>query len=411
MKADKTELSGLMSDQLYNRILPFWYGPALDRTNGGWMGWLSNDLKPDRSQPKGLILNTRILWTFSAAHRVRREGLYHDMSDRALDVVMNKFWDAEHGGAFWQLDDEGRLRDGHKKIYGQSFYIYSLVEYHLAFNSAPALARAKELFELVERYGHEPAYGGYIEVCKRDWTEAGSEARLSDKDLNAKKSMNTNLHILEAYTNLYRAWKEPRLATRLRELIRLFLDKILDPRTLHYHHFFDDQWRVLSDTYTFGHDIEGSWLMCEAAELLGDPALIKEVQSVAVRMAEVTLREGIATSGALNYEGKDGKVIDQGKEWWPQAEAVVGFVNAYQLTNDDRFMEAAAGVWEFSERNLVDRVHGEWFWRINEADEVDLTRPKVSEWKAPYHVSRACLETIRRLGGSPVHGLHSNEVK
>jgi mannobiose 2-epimerase len=253
------------------------------------------------------------------------------------------------------------------------------------------------LFDLIERHAHDSKHGGYIEVCRRDWSEAGAEARLSDKDMNEKKSMNNHLHVLEAYTNLYRAWPEPRVAERLRELIQLFEQRILDAGTLHFHHFFDETWRVRSDTYTFGHDIEGTWLLCEAAEVLGDAALLKRVQAVALRMAEVALREGMDADGALSYEGKNGKVIDPGRECWPQAEAVVGFLNAFQLSGDAKYFAAARRVWDFIENRLVDRVHGEWFWRINADGRPDLKLPKVSEWKGPYHGSRACLETLHRL--------------
>jgi mannobiose 2-epimerase len=394
---DLKDFSQRVGDQLFGHIMPFWCGPALDHEQGGWMGWLSNELKPDRTQPKGLIVNSRILWAFSAVHRARPEKLFQQMAGRALDFVMNRFWDAQHGGAFWRLDDTGRVLDDSKKIYGQAFYIYALAEYHQAFGGKAALERAIQLFELIERHAHDPRHGGYIEVCRRDWSEAGAEARLSDKDMNEKKSMNNHLHVLEAYTNLYRAWREPRVAERLRELIQLFEQRILDARTQHFNHFFDETWRVRSDTYTFGHDIEGTWLLCEAAEVLGDAALLKRVQAVALRMAEVTLREGMDADGALGYEGKGGNVIDPGRECWPQAEAVVGFLNAFQLSGDAKYFAAARRVWDFIENRLVDRVHGEWFWRINVDGRPDLKLPKVSEWKGPYHGSRACLETLHRL--------------
>ena len=220
------------------------------------------------------------------------------------------------------------------------------------------------MFELIERHAHDPKHGGYIEVCRRDWSEAGAEARLSDKDMNEKKSMNNHLHVLEAYTNLYRVWPEPRVAQRLRELIQLFEQRILDPRTKHLNHFFDEEWRVRSDTYTFGHDIEATWLLCEAAEVLGDAALRRQAEAVALPMAEVVLREGIDTDGALRYEGKGGKIIDGGKECWPQAEAVIGFLNACQISRDEKYLAAMLRVWDFIANQLVDRVHGEWFWRI-----------------------------------------------
>ena len=377
--------------------MPFWCGPAVDHEQGGWMGWLSNDLRPDRTQPKGLIVNSRILWAFSAVHQARPEKLFRQMADRALDWVMNRFWDAEHGGAFWRLDDAGRVLDDSKKIYGQAFCVYALAEYHRAFGAPAALARARELFGLIERHAHDSRFGGYVEVRRRDWSEAGPDARLSDKDMNEKKSMNNHLHLLESYTNLYRVWKEPRVEQRLRELTRLFEQRILDSRTKHFNHFFDEEWRVRSSSYTFGHDIEGTWLLCEAAEVLGDAGLLKQAGAVALPMAKVVLKEGIDADGALRYEGRGGAIIDAGKECWPQAEAVVGFLNAFQLSGDARFFEAARRVWDFIENRLVDRVHGEWFWRITPEGGVDTTLPKVSEWKGPYHGTRMCLETLRRL--------------
>jgi len=391
------DFSRLAENQLFGHILPFWCGPALDHENGGWMGWLSNDLQPDRSQPKGLIVNSRILWAFSAVHRARPEKLFQELAGRAFDFVADKFWDAKHGGAFWRLDDSSRVVDDSKKIYGQAFCIYALTEFHRAFGSQIALARAKELFELIERHAHDSKFGGYIEVCNRDWSEAGSEARLSDKDMSEKKSMNNHLHVLEAYANLYRIWKNPRVEKRLRELIKLFQERILDTRTQHFHHFFDEAWSVRSDTYTFGHDIEGSWLLCEAAEVLDDEALLKNMRATALRLAEAALNEGVASDGGLRYEGKGGKIIDHGKECWPQAEAAVGFLNAFQISDDEKFLVAARRVWNYIETNLVDRVHGEWFWRISPDGRPDAKLPKVSEWKGPYHGTRACLEIIRRL--------------
>jgi cellobiose epimerase len=394
--AELEQFSAQVSEHLFGFYLPFWCGPALDPKNGGWMGWLSNDLKSDRSQPKGLIVNARILWAFSAVHQVRPEPLYFEMASRAFDFVMNKFWDSEHGGAFWRLDDEGKVIDDSKKIYGQAFYIYALAEFHRAFGSRAALARAKELFELVEHHAHDEKFGGYIEVCNRDWSEAAS-ARLSEKDLAEKKSMNNHLHVLEAFTNLYRVWREPRVAERLRELIEIFLVRVLDKKTKHLHHFFDEQWRVRSDTYTFGHDIEASWLLCEAAEILDDAKLPAHVCGIALQMAEAVFNEGFGADGGLCYEGRNGRIIDEARECWPQAEAMVGFLNAYKLSPNKVFLSAALQTWKFIESNLIDRVHGEWFWRINADGKPDAKLPKVSEWKGPYHATRACLETMRRV--------------
>jgi mannobiose 2-epimerase len=386
-----------VSEHLFGHILPFWCGPALDKKNGGWMAWLTNDLQADRARPKGLIVNSRILWAFSAVHQVRQEPIYRAMAERAFDFVMNRFWDARSGGAFWRLNDKGEVINDSKKIYGQAFYIYALTEFHRAFHSPPALERAQQLFQLIELHARDKKFGGYVEVCNHDWTVADASARLSEKDMNEKKSMNNHLHVMEAYTNLYRVWREPIVAERLRELIEIFLTRILDARTKHFHHFFDEQWHVRSDTYTFGHDIEGSWLLCEAAEELGDAKLLERVRAVAVQMAETIFNEGFSADGGLCYEGKDGKIIDPGRECWPQAEAMVGFLNAFELSHDGKFLAAALRVWNYIEEKIVDRVHGEWFWRINADGKPDAKLPKVSEWKGPYHGTRACLETVRRI--------------
>ncbi|HXS67283.1 MAG TPA: AGE family epimerase/isomerase [Candidatus Polarisedimenticolia bacterium] len=391
------QFSAQAAEHLFGHILPFWCGPALDNKNGGWMAWLSNDLKPDRSKPKGLIVNARILWTFSAVYRVKPDPLCQEMAQRAFDVVMNKFWDTKHGGAFWQLNDQFKVIDDSKKIYGQAFYMYALTEFHHAFGSEVALERAAWLFELIDRHARDAQFGGYFEVRRRDWSEAAADARLSDKDMNEKKSMNNHLHVLEACTNLYRARREPRVAGRLRELIEIFLTRILDARTKHLNHFFDEQWNVRSDTYTFGHDIEASWLLCEAAEELGDKNLFQRVRELAVQMTDAVFNEGLSADGALCYEGKDGKIIDTGSESWPQAEALIGFLNAFEISRDGKFLAAALRVWSYINQKIVDRAHGEWFWRINPDGKPDATLPKVSEWKGPYHASRACLEILRRV--------------
>jgi mannobiose 2-epimerase len=391
-----SEFASRVHDQLFGHILPFWTGPALDREQGGWLAWMSNDLSVDRSQPKGLILNSRILWAFSAVYRAQPQPLYQEMAHRAFEVVMNGFWDPQFGGAFWRLDGGGRMLDDSKKTYGQAFYIYALAEYLMAFGESAALARAKEMFELIERHTHDPESGGYLEMRRRDWSEA-TDVRLSDKDMNEKKSMNNHLHLLEAYANLWRVWREPRVECRLRELIELFERRILDAQSGHLQHFFDERWQLRSATYTFGHDIEASWLLWEAAEVLEDAALLRRLRKVVLRIAEIVLKEGIDADGGLCYEGKAGKVIDRRKEGWPQAEAVVGFLNAFQLSGDVKYLEAARRVWAYIEQHLVDRVHGEWFWRINADGRPDPELPKVSEWKGPYHGSRVCLETLRRL--------------
>lgn len=382
--------------ELHRDIIPFWLTHAVDDEHGGFIGQMSNDLTVDRTAHKGLILNARLLWTFSALSRFEPDGRHLGLARRAYDYLDEHFWDERFGGAFWRVDHRGRPLDDKKKIYGQAFYVYALSEFHLATRHAAALERAQELFTLIERHSSDATHGGYVETCHRDWTVA-EEARLSDKDMNEPKSMNNHLHVLEGYTNLCRAWPDAMVRRRLAGLIDVFNRHIIDARTFHFGHFFDEAWRPKSDTYTFGHDIEGSWLLCEAAEVLGGPERVRAVAETTLKIAEVVREQGLDEDGGLFYEGRAGDVIDTNKEWWPQAEAVVGFLNAYQLSGRRHFFEAARHCWDFIERHVVDRDHGEWFWRVARDGTPDPTEPKVSEWKSPYHNVRACLETIRRL--------------
>ncbi len=393
---DLREFRQRVRDELYGDIIPFWIKHGFDREHGGFIGYMSNDLVVDPRAYKGLILNARLLWTFSSMSRFDPDPLYLDLALRAYQNLNENFWDERFGGAFWCLDAQGRLLDDKKKIYGQAFCVYALSEYCLATDDPAALERAKALFGLIEQHSHDATGGGYFETCHRDWSLA-EDARLSDKDMNEKKSMNNHLHVLEGYTNLFRVWPDSAVAARLTELIGIFQKHILDSTACHFGHFFDETWRPKSDSYTFGHDIEGAWLLCEAADVLGRPELSRDVTEMSLKIAQAVYEQGLDDDGGLFYEGRDGTVVDSNKEWWPQAEAVVGFLNAYQLSAQAHFLEASWRCWEFIEQRIVDRVHGEWFWRVARDGTPDPNEPKVSEWKSPYHNSRACLEALGRL--------------
>jgi mannobiose 2-epimerase len=385
-----------IAEELKADILPFWIQNTLDHEHGGFIPRLTNDLKPNWHGPKGLILNARILWTFSAVHRFEASTVSREMACKAYDYLARYFEDRDFGGVYWFLNPQGQVIDDSKKIYGQAFYIYALAEFHRAFGGKPALQTAINLFGLIEKHAHDAQFNGYVEACNRNWSEA-ADLRLSAKDQNEKKSMNNHLHVLEAYTNLHRVWQSPVLRDRLVELIELFEQKITDPASFHFHHFFDEQWTVKSRSYTYGHDIEGSWLLSEAAEVLGDPAIISRVSELSVKIARAVLDEGLDRDGGLCYEGRAGKVVNANREFWPQAEAVVGFLNAYRISRDLAFYDAAVRAWNYIEAHLVDRTHGEWFWRVDRQGNPDQSEFKVSEWKCPYHNGRACLEAIRRL--------------
>lgn len=382
--------------ELFENITPFWIKYSRDNQYGGFYGRISNDLKIDHEASKSLILNTRILWTFSVLYQFRKTDDFLFMAERAYNYVLNHFFDQEMGGVYWLLDYKGQVIDNRKKIYGQAFTIYALTEYYAATQNEKVLDQAIAIFNLIEKYNYDKVNGGYFEASNRDWTIA-EDLRLSTVDMNEKKSMNTHLHLMEAYTTLYKVWKDDLLKSRLEGLIHNFTDHIINSDTHHFILFQDELWRSKSDHISFGHDIEGSWLLCEAADMLGKPKLQKKIEDVAVKIVNVTLAEGFSKNYTI-YAERDGKgEICESIEWWQQIEAIVGFINAYQITNDDAYLEKAIRCWQVIEDKIADKNYGEWFFGILPDGRPDNSRFKVSEWKGPYHNSRACMEIIKRL--------------
>lgn len=379
-----------------DNILSFWLENTIDRKYEGFYGEITNDLKIKHNANKGLILNTRILWTFATAYRLYGDISYLEISKRAFDYLIKYFWDQKYSGVYWMLNYKGQPFDTKKKIYGQAFAIYGLSEFYRATGEEEALNKAKILYRLIEKNSHDLKNKGYIEGFNRDWSPAVN-MRLSDESQSEKKSMNTLLHLLEAYTNLYRVWKNNELETKLRELIEIFIQYIIDPETYHFRLFFNENWKVKSEKISYGHDIEGSWLLVEAAVLLGNKELITQVKEKAVKMAEVTLQEGLASDGSLFNEGTSKSVIDFNRYWWVQAETVVGFLNTYQLTKREEFLQAALKCWEYIENFIIDRKYGEWFWLVDNKGRPSYEIPKVNAWKGPYHNSRTCFEVLNRL--------------
>lgn len=382
--------------EFYEGLLPFWRTQVLDYQHGGFIGRMSNDLTIDRRAPKGLILNTRLLWTYSALFRYTEDDSFLTLARRAYEHLNTHFLDEKFGGAFWFIDAQGTVLDGKKKTYGHAFFIYALVEYVLATQDKAAEKLAIDLFNIVEQHTYDSEFKGYLETFERNWSEA-EDARLSSIDMNEKKSMNTHLHVLEAYTHLYRIWKNKTLELKLNELIHVFLDYIVDPTTFHFKLFFDPPWNSKSDRISFGHDIEGSWLLCEAADVLGDAELQAKVRDVALNMASAVLKSGVDRDGGIFYEGEPTGIVDSDKHWWPQAEGVVGFLNAYQLTHDEQYLNAAIKTWDFIEKYIIDKKDGEWFWSVSKDHKPSTDQPKVSEWKSPYHNCRACMEILTRI--------------
>ena len=384
-----------LTKELQDNILPFWMCTMVDKENGGFYGRMdgNNIIHPHAN--KGLILNSRLLWTFSAMYQFQPTSEYQEMAYRAFDYLKKYFLDAIYGGMYWQVDYAGKPVDRKKQIYAQAFAIYGLSEYYKAFRIPKALELAIYLFEKIEEYSFDSQYNGYFEAFSQDWRLL-DDLRLSEKDANELKSMNTHLHILEAYANLYKIWPDTILKRQLINLVQVFLEKILDAETYHFHLFFDEIWTVKSDTISFGHDVEGSWLLQEAAEALGDQELLSSIKKIALKMVNVALKEGFATDGSIYYEKRNNHV-DTDRHWWLQAEALVALINAWEISKDDKYLKKAKKTWKFISKKIVDRQNGEWFNKVSKQGKVSKDEDKAGFWKCPYHNTRSCIEVINRL--------------
>lgn len=389
-------LADRIEADLRGNILPFWIRHVALPGPRTFIGGLSNDLRVDPAAERGCLLTTRILWTYAAAYRRYAEPAQLDMAHLAYEDLMTRFHDPVHGGFYWSIAADGSVGRDRKQVYGQAFAVYALTEYHVASGRREPLDTAIATQRLIEERSRDAHHGGYLEAFDRTWAPI-ADMRLSEVDLNEPKSQNTHLHILEAYTNLLLIRPDDALRRTQAGLVDLMLSRILKPATGHLGLFFALDWTLRSDRISYGHDIEAAWLLTEAAEVVGDPALLARVRAAALTIADATLAEGIDTDGAIFNEGGPAGLTDTNKEWWPQAEAVVGFLNAYQIRPDIRYLDAARRAWEFIEARLIDRRHGEWFRGVTRDGTVIPSHLKVGFWKCPYHNGRTGLEAVRRL--------------
>jgi len=338
-------------------------------------------------------MHARILWTFSAAYRVLRRDAYRQIAERAYCYLRDYFLDKQYGGVYWELDFRGHPVNRKKQTYAQGFALYAFSEYYRATGCPEALDYAKKQFYQIERC-KDDELGGYREAFTEDWQPI-ADMRLSAKDENEAKTMNTHLHILEPYTNLLRVWMDEDLMKAQADLITLFLERIYSEATGHLQLFFDETWQVKGEAQSFGHDIEAVWLLLEAAKVLGDPDLLEKVKAVVIPIGHAAL-QGILPDGGLAYERKGGH-WDRERHWWVQAEAVLGFSYLGQMLDDGFFQEKAESIWSYIQSNMVDHEGGEWYWSRLENGKVNDKEDKAGFWKCPYHNGRMCLEMIENF--------------
>lgn len=384
-----------MLSELTGNILPFWMHRMADRKYGGFKGRMTGTGKDDPEAIKGAILNARILWTFSAAYRITGKPEYLEYATMAKTEITERFYDKRYGGVYWSLSCDGKPEDTKKQIYAIGFAIYGLSEFTRATGDAEALEYAVRLFHDIEEHSADHTLNGYFEAFSEDWGKIG-DMRLSEKDLNECKTMNTHLHILEPYTALYRVWKTPELEERLRNLIDIFTGKILDHTTGHLQLFFNEHWESRHRIVSYGHDIEASWLLYEAASVLEDKELLAEIRETAEIIAD-SAAEGYIPGGGMIYEfHSDTGAIDADRHWWVQAEATVGYFNLWQITGRSDALEKSIGCWEFIKKNIIDTYGGEWFWSLRADGTTNKDDDKAGFWKCPYHNGRMCMEIIER---------------
>ena len=414
-----------MRDVLENNILRFWLDKMQDTENGGFYGRMDGHMQLYPEAEKGAILNARILWSFSAAYRVLGNQEYLDAATRAKDYIIEHFVDKEYGGVYWSVDYKGTPLDTKKQFYAIGFAIYGLTEYVRATGDREVLDYALELYECIEEHALDHEHNGYIEACTREWGEI-ADMRLSEFDANYPKSQNTHLHIIEPYTNLLRCLKDlhaqescdyvpvlgsvlpvgisvpPELLLRvegsLRNLIDIFTDKILNPETHHLDLFFEMDWtRGAGHLESYGHDIECSWLMHEAALVLDDKQVLEKVEPI-VQMVAKASEKGIRPDGAMIHEANlNTGHADDDLHWWVQAENVVGWLSIYQYFGDEEALQKANTCWEYIKQHLIDYDNGEWFWSRRKDGTLNMDDDHAGFWKCPYHNSRMCLEVIERF--------------
>ena len=431
-----------MQDVVENNILRFWMDKMQDHENGGFYGRIDANNVLHKDAEKGAILNARILWSFSAAYRVLStleplesldtlENLepqdYLAAATRAKDYFIEHFIDKEYGGVYWSVDYKGNPLDTKKQFYAIGFAIYGLSEYARATGDREALDYALALFECIEEHAFDREHNGYIEACTRDWQPI-ADMRLSEYDANYPKSQNTHLHIIEPYTNLYRCIKEMQAATTcnyvpvlgsvlpidvvvpietlarvegsLRNLINIFTEYILNPETHHLDLFFEIDWkRGAGRLESYGHDIECSWLLHEAALVLGDQDVLRKVEKVVREVAKAS-EKGLRPDGSMIHEANlDTGHVDDDLHWWVQAENVVGCFNLYQYFGDDDALDKCLRCWEYIKAQIIDYEHGEWYWSRHSDGTLNTVDDKAGFWKCPYHNSRMCLEILERTEG------------
>lgn len=413
---DIQKLKKEAEQELFTNILPYWENISRDTRPGfeGFFGQIDNDNNCNSACERSIVMTSRFLWTYSAVARLTKKAEYLQMANFAYDVILSKYWDKKYSGVYWSVMPDGKPKVDKKQIYGEAFCCYGLSEFAAAVKelekdkdsvSEEAMNLALDIFNLLEAHARDLDDGGYIEARAKNWKPT-NDMILSPKDMNCPKSMNTNLHVMEAYTNLYRTLPvvfpdagpiRNEVGDALADLVKITTDFILQPNA-HLGMFFDMNWNSLDDEISYGHDIEASWLLWEAACELNDEELKEEIHDTVIKIAQVALEEGFDhQNGCMeNFLKDNGKLRDRRRVWWNQAEALNGFYNAWEMTGESKYAEACEKEWNWIKKYQVDKAGGEWWNELDENGVPILSEAKGGNWKTSYHNGRMCLEILRR---------------
>ncbi len=384
----------VFKEHLEKNLIPFW-NKLKDEEHGGFYGYVGSDGKPDIKSVKGVILNSRILWFYSTAYQLLKKPELLEMADHAYTFLTDYCFDSQYGGVYWSVNYDGTVCDDTKHTYNQSFAIYALSAYYQASGKKGALNMAYVLYRVIEEKCKDE--NGYLEAFRRDFTPSSNE-KLSENGVLAERTMNTLLHVLEAYSELYKADTFYAVGDSIRWILKLFQKKVYNPEKMICEVFFDSNYHSLIDLESYGHDIETAWLIDRGCSVLDDAAYKKEMLPVTNGLEEAAYRNAFdKTQHGLNNE-REGNKVDNRKIWWVQAESVVGFYNAYQKQPQKKeYLQAAEEIWEFIQSSVVDPDSGEWIEYVPADNKPDPKQALVHSWKCPYHNGRMCMEMIQRL--------------
>ena len=382
----------------HEQILKFWENYTIDEENGGFIGQIDSDMTKHSDADKGVILNARITWSFSAAYKYTNKTEYLKLATRAYNYLIDKFYDHENNGVYFMVDYKGNPTVDRNQVIAVAFVTYAFSEYYIATKNEEALDYALKLFDSLETYALDKEFNGYFDAFTKEW-EKLDDMRMYPSDANATKTMNANFHIMVAYANIYRAYKDDKVKRALKNLIEVLLDKIIDTKRGSLNLFFETNWDIVPSNDNYGLDIEASWLIWDAVQVLGDKKLIEQIEPIVLKIVEHCLKYGYDKDGGMMNEGndKDG-VVNTYKSWWVQAESVIAFFNAYQMTEENKYLANSLLSWDFIKKYVIDYKYGEWFGTVAKDDhEPNLEESKIGPWKCPYHNSRMGLQIAERI--------------